>query len=611
MPQKSGFHNARRKQESRLNDAHLHKKDGDYATAKELYTQAQASNPREVAAWVEGAKLSEELGDDEAAVKQLIRGIRYIPRSEQLYLPAIRLLMKHNRFDMARSLVGNLSDVPVDQCWRILIEATMIEHLDGRPDVVWRVYEHVLEVMRKFGPAYFEIVKVEMRFGNVQRALAICERGLRLCPRYSPLWLETVRLYELTYLSKLSNPEKYDVAIEDHRQRTNNFHIDTVLRHVTKAYQHLPEDAMWRMTLETGRALAHAGLPVMARSHFVRVLPICPPSQRWKVWLAGSRLEAALGLTRACSALQDLAEGESQGRAACSIILDRARSAALAGDVEHAADLLDQGCIDYAASWTVWVEAIDIYRMMGDIETALEVSSKAVAISPSTGRIWARIISLTQAHGQEAQQDVLEKALAACPKSGEVWTEAARIALNPLNTNFSVSASRRMLNLAVDLTGQFGDPLIELLRLQLATYGPGADISDIKRLAVLADPSYGPLWSYCRFTPHDGPIEVLEHARAMILAELELHRPVYNAAMARRQEYVAAIKRGQDGSRVESVQSRLSRSGVDLAQITSNCGKFPFSMGLQRLSFLENNLCRRDVHIDQHDRYRVIYAGLV
>lgn len=543
----------------------------------------------------------------------LVTGITFNVKAEQLYLPAIRLLIKHNRIDFGRSLLALLTDVPVEQCWRILVEATIMEHLSGRPEVAWRVYEFILDSMRRFGPAYFEIVKVECRFGNLDRAIAICERGLRLSPRYSPLWLEAVRLYERAYLSKVRDPLEYDMTVDDHRQRTGSFHIDTLLRHVSRAPAHLPPDIMWRVLLEVGRAFAHCGAPKLARSHFIRVLPLCPENQRWKVWLAGARMEIGLGQVHACAALQDLASRDAHGKAVSSILLDRSRALALQGDTSGAADLLNYTCRVCPASWAAWVDLIDLHRRAGAVDTAIDVALHAVDVSPSTGRVWARLVALTRVRGIEAQRDALQEALRVCPKSGEVWTEAGRMSLNPLSPDFSVSNARKRLSLAVELTGQYGDPLIELVRLELATYGPDTDLSGLVRQTIIADPSYGPLWNYCRLTPHDGPLQVIQHARAMITAELQRLQPVYDAAMARRRLVVAKLNgRGSDEA-IPTVEDILTEQGFDLGAELGVSSPFMFTTGIARAEYLENNACnpQRALEISPEDRFRVLYtAGL-
>jgi hypothetical protein len=83
--------------------------------------------------------------------------------------------------------------------------------------------------------------------------------------------------------------------------------------------------------------------------------------------------------------------------------------------------------------------------------------------------------------------------------------------------------SESFLSFAIAFTPQYGDSFIELMRLRLIRDGVDADLTEIERQCVNADPNYGLMWNFCKRSPLASTREVLRYARRLLLADL--HRP--------------------------------------------------------------------------------------
>jgi len=75
---------------------------------------------------------------------------------------------------------------------------------------------------------------------------------------------------------------------------------------------------------------------------------------------------------------------------------------------------------------------------------------------------------------------VFEEALHEVPKSGEVWCEGARLALH----RGDYARARQFLDFSLHFTPQYGDSLIEYLRLALLEGEPQADLMKLHQVSV-------------------------------------------------------------------------------------------------------------------------------
>jgi len=201
--------------------------------------------------------------------------------------------------------------------------------------------------------------------------------------------------------------------------------------------------------------------------------------------------------------------------------------------------------------WKVFLESVLLELHMHDYERALKMCQVSIDARLATGRTWAALVSIH--HYISVEKEVfstgavlaaLRVAIRAVPKSGETWCEAARLFLNPFNTQFSVERGRRFLEFAQIFTPQFGDTFLELIRLQyvenlvamefevnfdfddlddgdsrIVAALDCAELEGVRRACVESDPNYGILWLAVRYHPFLTSNQVFEAARKRIYSD--------------------------------------------------------------------------------------------
>jgi len=242
-------------------------------------------------------------------------------------------------------------------------------------------------------------------------------------------------------------------------------------------------------------ALARDSLLKRARVAYVRSFLDCPNILRWKVWLAGSRLELSAGRIEEVYKLLKLAFAAVPDKSLAHVYLEASRVEEYLGKIDIARKLLRKARGEVRGEWKVYLESILIEARTGDLRGAVAEAEQALAVHPGTGRLWAILVQLTHRiasvqltpelkkrwqemwftvnrHQTETvtdkvaseeramvkvnlddmpetrsalcilesdfaslkyamEQTVLRRALGAVPKSGEVWCEGARVHLNP------------------------------------------------------------------------------------------------------------------------------------------------------------------------------------
>ena len=326
-------------------------------------------------------------------------------------------------------------------------------------------------------------------------------------------------------------------------------------------------------------ALTEAELCFMrARSAFVLAALHAPVNLRWKVWLAGSRMELGAGREDVARKLlvRGLAEVPKKSRA--PVMLELARLEEYSCHPDRAREVLADARLLAPYDWKVCLEGVLLERRVGRRNAAVRLAEQALQSHTGTGRLWAVLVQLRGADGPDPQMQVFSQALGQVPKSGEVWCEGARLHMNPHSPYYDTVEAARHLKFALQFTPQYGDSFIEWLRLGLliaAGFGTHSsnddlpaphtelhidpppvvrnpvdvlnvdiqellstvDMSVVERRCVNADPNYGYMWFHCKVRPFDSARQVLQRAATILRREIHLCRHLYaraaQAAVAR------------------------------------------------------------------------------
>lgn len=294
-----------------------------------------------------------------------------------------------------------------------------------------------------------------------------------------------------------------------------------------KGVRSISRELVWKLHLEAGQAEERAAdltaegrnrrknislqdarnrLYGTVRYNYAQSLISCPSNLRWKVWLAGARLELAAGQLAVTRKLLRKAYEDTPEKSRAYVYLECSRVEEYIGNISGARRILETARKDVKQEWKVFLESVLLEARDGNMLLAIEVAKRSLTLHTGTGRLWALLIQLC--HRQEClpssqfymgvdmdvvlsgydldggiestdifenlqgvvplKTDVLRKALDEVPKSGEVWCEGARVYMNPLLLgSFDLIEAQRELNFAIQFTPQYGDTFIEYLRLEI------------------------------------------------------------------------------------------------------------------------------------------------
>lgn len=443
--------------------ADLARRTNRFAEARRYFQKVCKLQPYASQGWVEYSKLEEECGNMNRVSNIMYAGLEYCEYNENLMIRAIKHQEKLGKYANVRALLARLKHMGVEKVWRTVLEGALFEARVGNVAIARRALEYVCHYVPWYGPLYVEFYRLERDHGQILDALDVVERGLAQIPRYSPLWFSALRICE--------ELDHFDL----------NFELPRTTAMLERASAHVSKEVIWKVYLEAAflfeRAAVekseHLGIPLnrllsTARYYFALTIQTCRLNLRWKVWLAGARMELSAGNKSLAVRLFTRAHEVAPEKVRSLTLLDYARLHEYIGERDLARAILCKGRAAYGHDWKVWLESILVETRGQNTIRAFEIASSALEVHGGTGRLWSALVQLSQfVGGDSVQYSAFRKALNAVPKSGEVWCEGARIHFNPFSDVFDVDRARRHLFFAERFTPQYGDSFLESVRLEL------------------------------------------------------------------------------------------------------------------------------------------------
>lgn len=376
-----------------------------------------------------------------------------------------------------------------------------------------------------YGPIYHEYARLEERSNRLAVAIYLVELGLQNVPRYGPLWITALRLYE-----------RFGQQGQKKARELSN-----------RALTHLSNELIWKFYFEVAQMEERCGSFTASAAAYASSVSHCPPNLRWKIWLSGARMELLRNdpsRYEVARMLLQRAAVEVPKKMKAMVLLECSRFEEFCGNIDGARTILLSAQSETKHEWKVFLELILLELRSNNLSGAITAAETALQVHSGTGRLWAILIQLRQ--GNESEQlKIFRAAIREVPKSGEVWCEGARIALNPASSHFNLKLAKRFLNFAVQFTPQYGDSFVEYLRLKMLCHGSSKEIDvdgvehepahllKVKQMAINAEPNYGCSWLAHKQHTHATAVEILDVAAAAISAELYQHRTLYAEAMTR------------------------------------------------------------------------------
>lgn len=464
--------------------------------------------------------MEEENGKLRLALNILILGLKVCKISESIVTRVIKLQERLHKYESVREMLSLLKNESIDKVWKSILEGSLFEARAGNIAISRKLLNYLMKHVPWYGPIYLEAFRLEERENNFNAALSIIRKGLKELPRYGPLWFGLMRLIEMS-----------DSAVEKSSWVTGKRPALAILhKEVKEALKSISKELTWKVHYELSQAeeraadIAAFGMHtatgkclkeckdeflVGARLSLVNALLVCPGNLRWKIFLAGARMELSVGKVETARELLRRAFAEVPIKSKATVYLECARVEEFVGNLTFARQILLKARIEIKSEWKLFLEAVMLEARNNNLLESLQLAKSSVKLHPGTGRLWAMYIQLchrveftalwsielgglrdstesqmSDKHGDDGKdfpgksstgsyvysrkERVIAAAIAAVPKSGEVWCERSRCYLNPFNvSSFDLLEAQRSLSFAIQFTPQYGDSFLELIRIEL------------------------------------------------------------------------------------------------------------------------------------------------
>ncbi len=162
---------------------------GDVQKARLLLSKVTMTNPKHAPGWIAAARLEEVSGKMAAARQLAMKGCEHCPKSEDMWLEAIRLYSSDNepsQLELAKAIIAQaVAELPLSvKLWTNAV--------DLEKDVVAkrRVIRKALEQI----PNSVRLWKTAVELENAHDAKVLLARAVECCPTSVELWLALAKL---------------------------------------------------------------------------------------------------------------------------------------------------------------------------------------------------------------------------------------------------------------------------------------------------------------------------------------------------------------------------------------------------------------------------------
>eukprot|EP01060_Flectonema_neradi_P037158 TRINITY_DN7398_c0_g3_i1.p1 TRINITY_DN7398_c0_g3~~TRINITY_DN7398_c0_g3_i1.p1 ORF type:complete len:896 (+),score=159.21 TRINITY_DN7398_c0_g3_i1:90-2777(+) len=549
--------------------------------------------PSNAQGWCELSKLESEQQNTRLALCLIREGLTHCTGTEKctLTIKALRHIEDYSLsttannnkqcLKLARYLLGDvMQTVPVDKCWKVLLEGALYEERQGNYESSKTVIDYLMNQVPRQGSIFIEAARQQERIYNYAEAFSIIKRGLLANPKFGPLafagirvlekkaWAESSQgvsqLYRTSLVTLPVHPTPGGEVSKSGKQRKrakkslkrqlaqlvdtpefiNHISLQSLHEFVAECRQHLCHELVWKLCYEAAQAAERTGHYEDARRWFSESFIECPANLQYKVLIGGARMELSFPHENDpkhpvafYSLVAAYRQQEAMSRTISITRLELARFYEYNNDPDNARITLAEAKL---TDWRACLEySLMELRSGAGIETAEEIIKDSILKEEkysSVGRLWALWIQLCNESGKENGTNIkaLQKYSEAqnyVRKAGEVWCEGARIHMDPLQGElFNLDKAEAYLKNAMKYTPQYGDSFVEMMKLGLLKYGtdsPEPWLKNLYRNVATAEPNYGPLWQYCKQSALMTCQEVIHVAYEKVKLELSLFSNIY------------------------------------------------------------------------------------
>ena len=309
-----------------------------------------------------------------------------------------------------------------------------MEYRAGETSRARALYSFLMGHVPWYGPIYSEALRLEETGHHFLPCIRIIKRGLHELHRYGPLWFGLMRAVE-----------QFDFEIEKtawgmagsapRLQNVNSF-LELAVKHISRelvwklhfevgqiverAVHYAAEGRLWcdiensnaystgyfnsheRNELREGIADIKNLLLDPARKAYLDSLLSCPSNLRWKVLLAGARMEVSAGQYSTSRELLAEAMAIVPAKSKAYVYLECARLEEFLGEFTSAREILCMASCELPGEWKISLEIATQHARRGMFTVSLEALVNAVEHHSNSGRMWALMIQLFSSAWKES-----------------------------------------------------------------------------------------------------------------------------------------------------------------------------------------------------------------
>lgn len=461
---------------------HLIQTDMDKREFCQLVSSLALKHPDDRLLMLMALRAAKEIGDLETCT-QLVA----LPNIEPRHLPALFLQIATKAYQGAFSSAIKDLDQLIDRfptdC-RPRLERAKLQHTFGDTRTAWSTIEESMEVVK--GTNYHQLYSLFMDLAPTRNASLARVRFLA------------------KHFEKVSSSEthwKIILRLAIHEMRIQAMH-----------------GGVHRIIQVEGKPVIEA-----ARANFQKAFEICPKLRKWVVLIYWANLEGTIGRQEAMRDLYRRAQVCASDKCKPEVLLVWARAEQYMNCHRSAETRLRELCTRYPQSWKGWSELTSFYLYHNCIKQARQVATRALSYHADKGRILAAYATAHLEKSNEVQiKNLLEQGMAKIPKSGELLCELGRLYANPLSSFYDPVKAQEYFSRAISYTPQYGDSIVELVRLRFLEGRADPDFTDIRMTCLKANPIFGFLWTVCKTLPSESTAQVFHRIIERVRQSLSL-----------------------------------------------------------------------------------------
>ena len=423
----------------------------DVKKARLLMRSVRETNPNHPPAWIASARLEEVVGKLQAARVLAMNGCEKCPKSEDVWLEAVRLLPP----DQAKSVAAKaVREIP--ESVRLWLKASDLEEdIKCKKRVLRKALEHI--------PNSVKLWKAAVELEEEEDAKIMLSRAVECCPASVELWLALAKLENYESARAVLNkareniPTDRQIWISASQLEEANGNLQMVDKIIERAVKSLrangvqinrdewlkdAEDCEKSGSISTCQAIVRAvidiGIDAQDRKHtWLQDIETCQNNgaiecaraiyahalaafpEKKSIWLRAAHFEKEFG-TR--DQLEELLQKAVQNCPQAEVLwLMGAKSKWLAGDVKSARKILALAFKANPNSEEIWLAAVKLESENGETAAARTLLEKARASAP-TPRVYMKAAKFEWCLGElEKSLDLLKEGEAKYPSFDKFW----------------------------------------------------------------------------------------------------------------------------------------------------------------------------------------------